>query len=53
MLARAANELANSEGLDEELARHIADLDIKIGRFARWLEVARQTRQSVEKLELS
>lgn len=52
-IARAAAELGNSEGMEEELARHIGDLDVKIARFARWLAVARETRRAVERLELS
>lgn len=52
-IARASMKLANSEGLEEELARHIGDLDVKIARFARWRQVARETRRSVEELELS
>lgn len=53
MIARAAADLGDAPDLKEELARHIADLDIKVSRFDRWLQVARETRRSLEKLEMS
>ncbi len=53
MISRAATDLRGMPELEQELARHIADLDIKIDRFDRWKQVARDTRQSLEKLEMS
>lgn len=53
MIARAAADLGDVPDLKEELARHIADLDIKIARFNQWLRTARDTRQSLKSLEMS
>jgi hypothetical protein len=52
-ISRAADDLRDIPHLEEELARHIGDLDVKIARFDRWLHVARDTRRSLEKLEMS
>ena len=52
-VAQAAADLHGVPELEEELARHIGDLDVKIARFARWLQVAGDTRQALEKLEMS
>ena len=49
LVSRAAHELGDNPELMPEIARHIGDLDIKIARFDRWLEVARATRQALEK----
>lgn len=43
MASAAARDLVNDPELLPQLARHIGDLDIKIGRFERWLQVARDT----------
>jgi hypothetical protein len=48
-ISRAAIDLSDTPELEQELARHIGDLDVKIGRFDRWLQVARDTRQALEK----
>lgn len=53
MISQAATDLSDVPELEEELTRHIADLDIKIARFDRWLRLARETRQVLEKLEMS
>lgn len=53
LIARAAAELGEIPDLKEELARHIADLDVKVSRFGRWLQVARETRGSLERMERS
>lgn len=53
MISRAAADLSNTPELEKELARHIGDLDVKIARFARWHQVARDTRQALQKLEMS
>ncbi len=53
MISRAATDLSDIPDLEEELARHIGDLDVKIARFDRWLQVARDTMRSLEKLEMS
>jgi len=53
MISRAAADLSDTPELKQDLARHIADLDIKIARFDRWLQVARDTRQALEKREMS
>ena len=50
MISRAATDIRNMPELEQELARHIADLDVKIDRFERWLQVARDARQTLEKL---
>jgi hypothetical protein len=51
--SRAAQELGDNPELMPEIARHIGDLDIKIARFDRWLQVARDTRRAIEEKELS
>lgn len=48
----ASRELVNDPELLPQLARHIGDLDIKIGRFERWLQVARDTRRALQASEL-
>lgn len=53
MITRAAADLSDTPELEQELARHIGDLDVKIDRFGRWLHVARDTRQALEKLGMS
>jgi hypothetical protein len=53
MISRAADDLKEIPELEQELTRHIGDLDIKIARFNQWLRIARDTRQSLEKLEMS
>jgi hypothetical protein len=53
LISQAANDLGDIPELEKELTRHIGDLDVKIARFDRWLRVARGTRQSLEKLEMS
>jgi hypothetical protein len=52
-IARAAENLKHVPELKEDLARHIGDLDVKVSRFDRWLQVARETRRSLERLEMS
>lgn len=51
MASAAARDLANDPELLPQLARHIADLDIKIGRFERWLQVARDTGAALRRSE--
>ena len=53
IVSRAASDLSDIPELEEELARHIGDLDVKIARFQQWLRMARDTRQSLERLEIS
>jgi hypothetical protein len=53
MISRAVADLKEIPELEQELTRHIGDLDIKIARFNQWLRIARDTRQSLEKLEMS
>ena len=53
MISRAAADLGDIPGLKQELTRHIGDLDIKIARFNQWLRIARDTKQSLERLEIS
>lgn len=53
MISTAAIDLSDTPELEQELARHIGDLDVKIGRFNQWLRGARDTRQALEKLEMS
>jgi hypothetical protein len=53
MMSRAAADLRDIPELKQELTRHIGDLDIKITRFNQWLRIARDTRQSLERLEMS
>lgn len=53
LVSRAASDLRNTPELEQDLARHIDDLDIKLVRFDRWLRLARDTRQSLERLEMS
>ncbi len=52
-LSRAAGDLGAIPGIENDLARHIGDLDVKIARFDRWLQVARETRRSLQGLEMS
>lgn len=52
-ISLAAADLRRIPELEQELARHIADLDIKIDRFVRWLETARETRKALEKQGMS
>ena len=47
LAAQAAWELAADPEMQRQLARHIGDLDIKIARFERWLQVARATREAL------
>lgn len=47
LVSRPAADLAADPELQEELARHIGDLDIKIARFKRWHQVARDTRKAL------
>lgn len=51
--SRAAQELSGNPELMPEIARHIGDLDVKVARFERWLQVARDTRRALEEKELS
>jgi hypothetical protein len=53
MISRAATDLSDMPKLEQELARHIGDLDVKIARFGRWLQVAGDTRRALEKQEVS
>ncbi|HJS40803.1 MAG TPA: hypothetical protein VJ763_05310 [Sphingomicrobium sp.] len=53
LISRAANDLSKIPELEEELTRHIGDLDVKIARFDRWLQLARGTRQALEEVEMS
>lgn len=53
MISREAANLGNIPALEEELTRHIGDLDVKITRFGQWLRNARDTRQALEKLAMS
>jgi hypothetical protein len=52
-VARAATDLGDTPELEQELTRHIGDLDVKIGRFGQWLRMARNTRQALENLAMS
>lgn len=52
LIARAATDLGGTPELEQELTRHIGDLDVKIGRFGQWLRMARNTRQSLENLKM-
>ena len=52
MIAQAAENLSHVPELKEDLARHIGDLDVKVARFDRWLQVALDTRRSLERLEM-
>ena len=53
LISRAAADLSDMPELEQELARHIGDLDVKISRFDQWLRIARDTKRSLEKLEMS
>lgn len=53
LASRAAIDLGRTPELEQELTRHIADLDVKIGRFQQWLLMARNTRQVLESLRMS
>jgi hypothetical protein len=53
MISRATAHLRDLPELEQDLTRHIGDLDIKIARFDQWLRIARDTRQSLERLEMS
>lgn len=53
LISRAATDLSDSPELEQELTRHIGDLDVKIARFAQWLRVARDTRQAIERMQMS
>jgi hypothetical protein len=53
VIAQAARSLRHAPELEEDLARHIGDLDVKVSRFDRWLQVARDTRRSLEELDRS
>lgn len=53
VVSRAAADLAGTAELEQELTRHIGDLDVKIARFGQWLRVARNTRKSLGELEMS
>lgn len=53
LISRAAMDLRDTPGLEQELARHIGDLDVKIARFDRWLQVARDTRQALKRQGIS
>lgn len=53
LASEAAANLSAVPELKEDLARHIGDLDVKISRFDRWHQVARDTRRSLEKLRMS
>jgi hypothetical protein len=53
MAAQAAVNLSAMPGLKDDLARHIADLDVKVSRFDRWVQVARDTRRSLERLRVT
>lgn len=52
-IAQAARSLSHAPELEADLARHIGDLDVKVSRFDHWLQVARDTRRSLETLEMS
>jgi hypothetical protein len=51
--SRAATELSHKPELRQELTRQIGDLDVKVARFGRWLRDARETRQALEKHDVS
>lgn len=51
MTTAAARKLVDDPEMHRQLARHIGDLDIKIGRFERWLQVARATREALQNTE--
>jgi len=53
LMSMAAADLAKTHKLEQELARNIGDLDVKIGRFDRWLQDARATRQALQKSDMS
>jgi len=53
LISVAAADLRDIPELEQELTRHIGDLDIKIARFESWLEVARDTRRALAKQEMS
>ena len=53
LILREAADLGNSPEMEEELTRHIGDLDVKISRFEQWRRNARGTRQALEKLAMS
>jgi hypothetical protein len=52
-IVQAAQNLSHVPELKEDLARHIGDLDVKVSRFDRWLQVARDTRRSLQRLQMS
>jgi hypothetical protein len=49
IISLAATDLRDIPELEQELTRHIGDLDIKIARFNQWLRIARDTKQSLER----
>ena len=53
LILREATDLGKTPELEEDLTRHIGDLDVKISRFDQWLRNARNTRQALEKLTMS
>lgn len=53
MASQAAKNLSSVPELKEDLARHIGDLDVKVSRFDRWLQIAGDTRRSLERLKMS
>jgi hypothetical protein len=51
LVSLAAARLKASEGLEQDLTRHIGDVDQKIGLFERRLQLARELRLDVDRLE--
>ena len=53
LASRAADDLGRTPELEQELTRHLGDLDVKIGRFQQWLRMAHSTRRALERLDMS
>jgi len=53
VVSKAATDLRRVPEMKEELSRHIGDLDVKIGRFDRWLQIAGDTRKALKEQGMS
>lgn len=53
LISQAAEQLIKTPELEQDLTRHIGDLDQKIALFDRRVRLARDLRQYLEKLELN
>jgi hypothetical protein len=52
LISEAVARLGETPGLEQDLTRHIGDLDQKIALFDRRVGLARDLRQHLEKLDL-